>query len=131
MTTPPKANIEPQEEGRSPVVAVDFDGTIVYHLYPDTSLVERVDNGVAAVSVLKRLQEAGVLVVVWTCREGDLLNQAVHWLISKGFTADGYNENAVVCDGFAEHKVLADWYFDDRGWPPFPGWDAVEREFLR
>ena len=54
------------------VIAVDFDGTIVEHKYP------RIGKEIPfAIATLKRLQEEGHRIILWTVREGDLLQQAV------------------------------------------------------
>ena len=47
------------------IIAVDFDGTIVTHMYP--AIGKEVPN---AIRVLKRLQEQGVLLILWTMRSG-------------------------------------------------------------
>ena len=49
------------------LIAVDFDGTVVEHAYPDIG--EELPH---AVEVLKELVEAGHQIILWTCRENHI-----------------------------------------------------------
>lgn len=71
------------------ILAIDFDGTITRHSRypqigePNTELIEW----------LKREKEGGVKLILWTCRVGDLLNQAVKFCEKQGLYFDAVNEN--------------------------------------
>ena len=53
-------------------IAVDFDGTIVEHRYP------KIGREIPfAIETLRRLREDGHLLILWTVREGRLLDEAV------------------------------------------------------
>lgn len=53
---------------RNKIIAVDFDGTCVKHEYPEIG-----EDAPDAVEVLKRLNKAGVKILVWTMRCGEHL----------------------------------------------------------
>ena len=55
-------------------IAVDFDGTIVTHKYPDIG-----DEIPFAIDTLKMLMKEQHRVILWTVREGQLLEDAVAW----------------------------------------------------
>ena len=57
---------------QSKIIAVDFDGTIVSHMYPEIG----VDNP-NAIRVLKKLIEQGHQLILWTMRSGPELAEAV------------------------------------------------------
>ena len=60
-------------------IAVDFDGTIVEHKYPDIGV-----EIPFAIKTLKLLQKEGHQVILWTVREGDLLQDAVAYCHKRG-----------------------------------------------
>lgn len=90
------------------IIAVDFDKTLslgTHYPYigePNTELV----------SILNQLQALNHTIVLWTCREGKELNEAVQWLKDQGLTPDYVNCN-VPWLGFDCRKIVADWYIDD------------------
>ncbi len=61
------------------VIAVDFDGTIVTHEYP------RIGTELPfATETLKMLARDGHQLILWSVREGDLLQEAVDWCKERG-----------------------------------------------
>ena len=70
------------------IIAVNFDGTIVTHMYP--AIGNDVPN---AIKVLHKLQEQGIQLILWTMRSGPQLQEAVDYCTSKGITFWGINEN--------------------------------------
>lgn len=108
------------------IFAVDFDGTIVSHDFP--AIGEPTEK---ALAVLKELQTRGHQIILWTCRDGDYLQQAVDFLTERGFAPDAINDNIDGVSGFAERKVVADYYFDDRSFPAFSGWQSVYETFIK
>lgn len=96
-----------------PIVAVDFDGTLsLDSQYPNigrfnTPLYE----------ALMRLREIGWSIVLWTCREGKELKEAVVWCANNGLEFDAINENPSHVP-FKSRKVVADMYIDDRAYMP-------------
>ncbi len=90
------------------IIAIDFDGTIV-----DDAGIEMP----GAIEVIKRIQEKNTT-ILWTCRGGELLDQAVEWLKERGIVFDQVNENvhALTSRGgeYWPRKVFAHYYIDDR-----------------
>lgn len=97
----------------NPIVAVDFDGTLsLDSQYPNigrfnTHLYE----------ALMKLKGIGWSIVLWTCREGKELREAVEWCANNGLEFDAINENPSEVP-FKSHKVVADMYIDDRAYMP-------------
>ena len=61
------------------VIAVDFDGTIVEHRYP------RIGEEIPfAIDTLKLLQQEKHRLILWSVREGALLDEAVEWCKARG-----------------------------------------------
>ena len=61
------------------IIAVDFDGTIVEHRYP------RIGEEIPfAVETLKLLQQEKHRLILWSVREGELLEEAVEWCRARG-----------------------------------------------
>ena len=59
-------------------IAIDFDGTIVTHAYP--AIGKPIPF---AIDTLKKLQqEDHHQLILWTCREGELLKEAVDYCTS-------------------------------------------------
>jgi len=73
-------------------VCVDFDGTIVDHRYPDIGAPVP-----GAIKWLKRLQEKGARLILYTMRADDpgreLLSDAVRYLQAEGVRLYGVNRN--------------------------------------
>ena len=61
------------------IIAVDFDGTIVEHKYPEIG-----KEIPFAITTLKRLQAQHHILILWTVREGKLLEDAVEYCRSRG-----------------------------------------------
>ena len=70
------------------IIAVDFDGTIVEHAYPQ---IGRAVPG--AVDGMRQLQEMGAKIILWTMRSGDELVAAEGYLAGSGIELFGVNEN--------------------------------------
>ena len=90
------------------IIAVDFDGTIVAHAYPNIG--REVPN---AIRVLKKLQEQGIQLILWTMRSGDRLDEAVRYCEEKGITFWGINQNPAQSEWTDSPKAYASIYIDD------------------
>jgi len=88
-------------------IAVDFDGTCVTHEYP------KVGRDIGAVSVLKKLTEAGHLLILNTMRCGKELRDAVNWFIKNGIPLYGVNKDPGQKNWTKSPKVFANVYIDD------------------
>ena len=61
------------------IIAVDFDGTIVEHAFP------QIGKPIPfAIETLLKLQKEGYRLVLWTVRTGKLLNDAVQYCRERG-----------------------------------------------
>lgn len=94
------------------IYAIDFDGTICVDRYPDIG--EPKEDVIRAV---KDAKQAGIKIILWTCREGSFLDEAVEWCAKQGIIFDAVNDNLpemIEKYGNNCRKVFADWYIDDR-----------------
>ena len=111
----------------NPVIAVDFDGTIVTHRYPEIGTV--IDG---AFETLKDLKRNGFTLILWTVRDGELLDEAVEFCKQHGLTFYAVNNehpDEVFNPKYMSRKIVADIYIDDRNVGGFVGWDKI-RELL-
>lgn len=106
------------------IFAVDFDGTIAEEDFNTTGQFR-----FGAIDVLKALRKKGHKIILWTCREGKKLENALNALSLCGFVPDAVNENVRNKTDYGHPKVFANVYLDDKSFPPFPGWWAVYRVF--
>ena len=63
----------------------------------------------------------GAKLILWTCREGELLDKAVAWCEERGLFFDAVNDNipeSIEKYGNNCRKVSADIYIDDRSFKP-------------
>ena len=93
------------------VIAIDFDGTIVENAFPG---IGRPIPEV--VSFIKRHKRKYIW-ILWTCRTGKHLQDAVDYLKSIGIVMDYVNENTreqIEKYGSDTRKVYADYYIDDK-----------------
>ena len=106
-------------------ITVDFDGTIVEHAYP------RIGREIPfAVDTLKMLQKEGHLLILWSVREGHLLDEAVTWCKEHGLEFYAINSNypeETPADKGYHRKVLCNLNIDDRNIGGFPDWGQIYR----
>ncbi len=106
-------------------IAVDFDGTIVEHAYP------QIGKPIPfAFDVLKRLQEeCRCKLILWSVREGELLDEAVEFCRQNGleFYAVNANYPEEKRTDMQSRKIVADMYIDDRNLGKLPEWGIIYR----
>lgn len=109
---------------RDKIIAIDFDGTI--YDSAKKQLVEGTENGI------KALYQKGYILVLWTCRSGRRLTNAINILKRYGLYQYFYcvNETPDFVKYKISCKVCANIYIDDRNIGGFIGWDKV-LEILR
>ena len=90
------------------IIAVDFDGTIVAHAYPEIGR----DNP-NAIRVLTKLIEQGTQLILWTMRSGKELQEAVDYCTQNGIVFWGINENPAQKEWTDSPKAYAPIYIDD------------------
>jgi hypothetical protein len=109
------------------IICIDFDGTIVEHAFPKVGKPMP-----QAVEVIKELKKAGYVLVLWTCREGKYLDDAIKFCKNNKLEFDAYNETPMNCEFRPEggRKAYGTYYIDDRNLGGFPGWNAVKEMLL-
>lgn len=103
-------------------IAVDFDGTIVEHEYPEIG-----KEMLFAFITLKELEKMGARLILWTFRSGKELEDAVEFCRRNGVEFYAVNKNypEEVFDGTISRKIDADIFIDDKNVGGFPGWSEV------
>lgn len=106
-------------------IAVDFDGTIVEHRYPEIG-----EEIPFATETLKMLIQDRHNIILWTVREGKLLDEAVEWCRKRGveFYAINreYPEETTTSNPYYSRKLSAvDIWIDDRNIGGLPDWGTI------
>ena len=104
-------------------IALDFDGTIVEHKYPEIG-----EERPMAVSTIKKLMEEGHEFILWSVREGELLDAAVKWCEDRGirfYAVNANHEGEKPGDEGYTRKVLCDMVIDDRNFGGLPSWGVI------
>jgi len=103
-------------------IAVDFDGTIVEHEYPEIG-----KENLFAFQTLKELEKMGARIILWTFRTGKELDDAVEFCRKNGIEFYAVNSNypEEIFDENVSRKINADIYIDDKNIGGFPGWSEV------
>ena len=94
------------------VIAVDFDGTLCENAWPEIGAPKEHSIGFCL-----GVKAAGGKLILWTCREGKMLEDAVHWCAEHGLTFDAVNANLperIEHYNTDPRKIGADFYVDDR-----------------
>ncbi|MDP2388320.1 MAG: hydrolase [Bacteroidota bacterium] len=106
----------------SQVIAVDFDGTIVEHKFPKIG-----KEMMFAFATLKELQKKGHKLILWTFRDGELLDEAVAYCRENGVEFYAVNKSypEEVYDLSISRKINADIFIDDRNVGGFLGWSKI------
>lgn len=107
------------------IIAVDFDGTIVEHRYPEIG-----KEIPFAFDALKMLQKEGHRLILWSVREGELLEEAVAFCREHGLEFYAVNSNYPEEQEAHRHfsrKLKADVFIDDRNVGGLPDWGMIYR----
>lgn len=105
------------------IIAIDFDGTIAEHLYPEVGELRPM-----AKEVITLLYERGHEIIIWTCRYGATAELAKQSLISWGIPYHKFNEHIDhVKEEFGNdtRKIFAHVYIDDRNLGGIPSWKQI------
>jgi len=107
-------------------IAVDFDGTIVEHRYPEIG-----EEIPFAIDTLKMLIKDHHRLILWSVREGKLLEDAVNWCKERGveFYAVNrdYPEETLDNNQHFSRKLKVDLWIDDRNIGGLPDWGTIYR----
>lgn len=102
------------------IIAVDFDGTLCKDAYPQIG-----EPMPGAVKAMAELSRQGHYLIIWTCRTGERLKDAVNWLRQHHIHFDRINDHCpdnIALYGEGGNKIYADVYIDDKALGGFPGW---------
>ena len=106
------------------LIAVDFDGTIVEHRYPEIG-----EEVPFATETLRMLRNDGHRLILWSVREGKLLTDAVEWCRQHGveFYAvnHDYPEEKNENNPYFSRKLKVDVFIDDRNVGGLPDWGTI------
>ena len=103
-------------------LAIDFDGTIVEDAYPKIG-----KPNPFAFETLKKLQQDGHCLILWTYRYGKTLQEAVDFCKKNGleFYAINCSFPNEEYDSKKSRKINADLFIDDRNIGGFYGWGEI------
>lgn len=107
-------------------IAVDFDGTIVEHRYPEIG--KEIPH---ATATLRQLILDGHKLILWTVREGKLLEEAIKWCEEKGIRFYAVNKNTEEDTADPSEiksysrKLKASVFIDDRNIGGLPDWGVI------
>lgn len=119
------------------IIAVDFDGTIARHVYPEIG-----QEVPGAIDWMIKFQQSGARLVLWTMRSGDTLTEAVKFCGDNGVMFYGINNNPAQSSWTSSPKAYAQIYIDDAafgcpliypadGSRPYVDWQIVGPEVLK
>ncbi|WP_310992560.1 BT0820 family HAD-type phosphatase [Aequorivita marina] len=113
--------------GETITIAVDFDGTIVEDNYP------RIGRPIIfAFDTLKKLQDKGHRLILWTYRKGDALEEAVQFCKDNGIEFYAVNNSfpGEEFDTSHSRKINADIFIDDRNIGGLKSWGEIYQELI-
>ena len=97
---------------KSEIFAMDFDGTLCENAWPYIG-----EPHSDMIEWAKKLRKDGHRLILWTCRCGMALVDAIVWCADHGLFFDAVNDNLEEHKrrfGGNTRKVLADYYVDDK-----------------
>lgn len=103
-------------------IAVDFDGTIVENRFPEIG-----KPILFAFESLRKLQDEGHRLILWTYRSGIRLEEAVDFCAKNGLKFYAINKSypEEEYDNSISRKILADIFIDDRNLGGLKGWGEI------
>ncbi len=111
------------------ILAVDFDGTVVEHRFPEIG-----QEIPGAIRTIQDLHEAGHKILIWTCRTlarpAPGIEEMIAWLKRTDGPYDAMNYNMFGASFYSMPIVYGDVYLDDKNFGGFHGWDEVRKQFL-
>jgi len=99
------------------IYAVDFDQTLAFGMWPSAE-----KPNIDLINKLIEKQKHGDKIILWTCRAGKTLSEAVELCKNNGLVFDSVNENLPemldMYDNNDCRKIGADVYIDDKSITP-------------
>ncbi len=106
------------------IIAIDFDGTIVEHKYPAIGR-----ELPFAIETLKKLRDDHHKLILWTVREGRLLEEALAFCRERGLefyaVNKDYPEEEEGQNNHFSRKLKVDIFIDDRNLGGLPDWGTI------
>lgn len=106
------------------LIAVDFDGTIVEHKYPAIG-----KELPFAIETLKKLQSERHKLILWSVREGQLLDDAIAFCRDRDLefyaVNRDYPEEEKGQNNHFSRKLKVDLFIDDRNLGGLPDWGMI------
>ena len=99
------------------IIAVDFDGTLCENKWPDIG-----EPNYKVIEYVKYEKSQGAKIILWTCRTGSKLINAIKFCKENGIELDAVNENLpemIELFGEDTRKIFADEYIEDKSVIPF------------
>lgn len=93
-------------------IAIDFDGCLCESKWPEIGAPY-----IDVIEAAKEKRAKGFKLILWTCRCGELLENAVKWCADHGLVFDAVNEQVPELlnrYGSDSRKIFAEEYWDDR-----------------
>ena len=97
------------------ILAVDFDGTLSLGTWPDVGPANE-----KLFRFLKKRKDEGDKLILWSCRVGKPLEDAVAWCRENDLEFDAVNDNlpeVIEIYGTNSRKISCDYYIDDKALP--------------
>ncbi len=94
------------------IIAVDFDGTLCFSNWPELG-----EPNTPLIEYLRAQQSSGNKLILWTCRAGEALEEALSWCHNQNLAFDAVNDNLpeiIELYGTNSRKITCDCYIDDR-----------------
>lgn len=106
------------------IIAIDFDGTIVKDEYPKIGATQ-----LFAFETMKKMQQQGYRLILWTLRDGKKLKDAVDFCLENGIEFYAVNKNypEEELNNTTIRKIHADIFIDDRNIGGFIGWGQIHQ----
>lgn len=90
------------------IIAVDYDHTLDFAGWPNVGKLD-----MDRVNKLIECKKNGHQLILWTCRSGKELDDAVNLLKENGLEFDAVNKNVKQYAHFESPKIVANVYIDD------------------
>ncbi len=107
-------------------IALDFDGTLVEHRYPAIG-----KELPFATETVRQLIKDGHRIILWSVREGQLLDDAVQWCRERGIefyaVNRDYPEEEREKNNHYSRKLKVDLWIDDLNVGGLPDWGTIYR----
>lgn len=114
-----------KETNMKKVIAIDFDGTLFENRWPEIGMPIAPN-----INRAKNEKANGAVLILWTCREGEKLAEALAACKAVGLEFDYVNENADELKaefGTDPRKIAATEYWDDKNVCVGCWWGGAER----